>query len=288
MNNETDFCSETKEKPMKNLIKTALRKPCFFFSTFLFDPLELMHKFRALPFFFRNLVRYRRQNRNESFNVEFGEIWYRSYDRFATAGIVQEHYFYQGLWAARFLFDNHVRKHVDVGSCLDGFIAHILPFCEVTYVDIRPIELQLKGFDFVRGSIKNIPFDDNSIENLTCLHVIEHIGLGRYGDPVDPDGYLAAARELTRVLSPGGTLLLSVPVGRERLCFDAHRIFAPQTIKDIFSGLELVEFSLIADKANGVLRNASFDDARSCNYGCGLFVFKKASTRISRAFGISK
>jgi SAM-dependent methyltransferase len=164
---------------------------------------------------------------------------------------------------------------VDVASRLDGFVAHLLPFCHVTYVDLRPLTGTAPGLTFQQGSILDLPFAENSIISLSCLHVIEHVGLGRYGDPLMPDGYSVAAAELARVLKPGGTLYLGTPVGREHLCFDAHRVFDPLTIVECFSGLELVEFSLIDDAGFSVIPNAPFELARACNYGCGLFKFVK-------------
>ncbi|MEJ2672824.1 MAG: DUF268 domain-containing protein [Deltaproteobacteria bacterium] len=153
--------------------------------------------------------------------------------------------------------------------------AHILPFCEVIYVDIRPLNQDIEGFVFKQGSILNLPFDDNSIPSLSCLHVIEHIGLGRYGDPVEPDGYLQAARELVRVLQPGGIMLLGIPVGKERLCFDAHRIFDPQTVVKIFQPLVLEELRFIDDNGNMCSQDTTFQEAQEFRYGCGLFLFYK-------------
>lgn len=120
-----------------------------------------------------------------------------------------------------------------------------------------------------------MPFEDNSVISLSSLHVIEHIGLGRYGDSVNPEGWLLATKELSRVLAPGGRLLVSTPVGRERLCFDAHRIFDPETILKAFDQLTLKEFSLIDDQGQGIITNATINQARKCNYGCGLFVFER-------------
>ena len=256
-------------------IKELLKYPYYIFSFLLFDPLEKIKQFRALPIFVGNLLRYQSLNQNPSFDFHFKDLWYRTFDRFDVAGVATGQYFHQDLWAARILFDRKIKKHVDVGSRIDGFIAHILPFCEVTYVDLRPIDAKLNGFEFKQGSIVEMPFEDENVPSLSCLHVIEHIGLGRYGDPVNPDGYLQAAKELVRVLQPGGILLLGTPVGRERLCFDAHRIFAPQTVVNAFQPLVLEEMQFIDDYGNMCSLDTTFAEAQEFRYGCGLFLFRK-------------
>lgn len=260
---------------MRPLVKRLLRGPHYWFSILMFDPLEIIRKYQALPHFVRNWRDYRRMNGNSSFRIQLREVWYRAHDRYATAGTAYGHYFFQDLWAAQRLYDVKVNEHVDVGSRMDGFVAHILLFCRVTYVDIRPMAFAWDRFEFRRGSITCMPFSDNSVRSLSCLHVIEHIGLGRYGDPVDPNGYLEAAAELSRVLAPGGRLLLGTPVGRERICFDAHRVFDPESVVRAFPGLSLSEFSLIDDGGRGIITGASFEQARRCEYECGLFVFEK-------------
>lgn len=245
------------------------------FCSLFFNPREMFNKWRGVPYFACNLLRYHRLNNGGAFCLRLSDIFYSSHDRFGGAGSTQGHYFWQDLWAARYLYEHRVTNHVDVGSRLDGFVGHILPFCKVRYFDLRPLRERIEGLEFVQSSILAIPLQDNSVPSLSCLHVIEHIGLGRYGDPVDPDGYLRAAKELSRVLGPDGTLLISTPVGRQRVCFDAHRIFDPQMVVRAFSGLNLVAFSLIDDKGMGLLAEASFEEARGCTYGCGLFVFTK-------------
>ena len=104
-----------------------------------------------------------------------------------------------------------------------------MPF---VFVDYRPLRAIMQGFQPIGGDLTRLPFATHSISSLSCLHVIEHIGLGRYGDPIDPLGTAKAAAELERVLRPNGRLLLTTPVGRERVQFNAHRIFAPATIPD--------------------------------------------------------
>jgi len=138
---------------MNERIKKLLRRPYCLFGYYFFDPLQKIRIIKGFPFFVRNLLRYNRLNRNKAFAFRLSEVWCCSHDRFSQAGAVQGHYFYQDLWAARILFDRNTNEHVDVGSRVDGFIAHILPFCRVYYVNIRPLNAQLKGFEICQGSI---------------------------------------------------------------------------------------------------------------------------------------
>jgi hypothetical protein len=249
------------------------------FSSLFFDPTATLRKWRALPYFIGNVREYRRLQRkadNPNFSLSWPNIYFMTQDRFQQASSAGRDYFFQDLWAAKHIYRSGIREHVDVGSRIDGFVAHILPFCQVTYVDLRPLSACVDRLDVRRGSVLEMPFTDSSVPSLSCLHVIEHVGLGRYGDPVNPAGYKLAAIELTRVLAVGGSLLLGAPVGKERLCFDAHRIFDPETLVAVFSGLDLQEFSLIDDQGRTITVNASFREAQLCKYGCGLFRFVKS------------
>ncbi len=241
------------------------------------DPLLFLRRLRGLPAFLRHWMTYAAASTDPAFRIRVGEIWYSTSDQFAPAGTVRGHYFHQDLWAARTVHALGVARHVDIASRLDGFVAHVLPFAEVEYVDIRAVDAEVLGLSSRIGSVVALPYADQSVVSLSCLHVIEHIGLGRYGDPVNPTGHVAAARELARVLAPGGTLLIGTPVGRERLCFDAHRVFDPATIVSIFGALTLKSFALIDDRGAMVQEHATFDTARECEYGCGLFVFERPS-----------
>ena len=121
----------------------------------------------------------------------------------------------------------------------------------------------------------DLPFPDDSIDSLSCLHVIEHIGLGRYGDPIDPSGSIKAALELQRIVSRGGNLFLSVPIGRERVCFNAHRVHSAMTVLKLFPELTLLEFSFVDDEGL-YLEHQSVEAAIGLEYGCGLFHFHKS------------
>jgi len=132
----------------------------------------------------------------------------------------------------------------------------------------------LDGLECIRGNLLALPFADHSVISLSCLHVIEHIGLGRYGDPLDPEGTRNAARELVRVLTPEGNLFLAAPVGQPRLCFNAHRIHSAESIREMFAQLDLIEFSGIHDDGCYVER-VEMKEFRESEYACGLFWFKR-------------
>jgi hypothetical protein len=200
-------------------------------------------------------------------------------DRGDSAGSATGHYFHQDLWAARKVHAAGVAEHVDVGSRVDGFVAHVAAFTDVLYVDLRPLEA--KGHPHIKarvGTVLALPFDDRAVRSLSCLHVIEHVGLGRYGDPLDPGGSLKALKELQRVVAAGGDLYVGVPVGRERVCFNAHRVLSPGAVVRALDELDLVEFSAV-DDAGDLVRDAATADFERADYACGLFHFTRRSAR---------
>ncbi|WP_461572268.1 DUF268 domain-containing protein [Sulfuricaulis sp.] len=167
-------------------------------------------------------------------------------------------------------------KHVDISSSL-YFSGIVSAFVPIEFYDYRPAALHLDQLKSGPADLLALPFADDSIESLSCMHVIEHIGLGRYGDQLDPNGDLRAINELKRVLTPGGKLLIVVPVGQPKVVFNAHRIYSYEQVVSYFSGLDLMEFWLIPDTAEqgGLIRNASPELVAQQSWGCGCFLFTK-------------
>jgi predicted SAM-dependent methyltransferase len=130
----------------------------------------------------------------------------------------------------------------------------------------------------VAGNILALPFRDDAVPSLSCLHVAEHVGLGRYGDPLNPAGTRDAARELSRILAPGGSLYLSVPVGRSRVEFNAHRIHTPAQVIEMFPELELQSFSA-EDDAGEYIEDTDPAALSNASYACGMFWFRKPERR---------
>lgn len=187
-------------------------------------------------------------------------------------------YFYQAAWAMDSINISKPLEHADVGSDVK-FVAMLTSITKVKFVDIRPLNAHLENLECLGGSILNLPFENESVKSLSTLHVIEHVGLGRYGDPIDPLGAEKAGSELTRVLSVGGMLYVSLPIGTPRVQFNGLRTFSPSEVHEIFKGLTLVSSSLVDNHGNFhkeiELNDMSFDEHYGNDFALGCFVFKK-------------
>jgi SAM-dependent methyltransferase len=183
------------------------------------------------------------------------------------------HYTYHTAWAARVLAELRPERHVDIGSSL-MFIVSVSAFVPVDFYDYRPAPLGLSGLRSLAADLTSLPFADRSLRSLSCMHVVEHVGLGRYGDPLDPAGDLTAMRELQRVVAPGGSLLFVVPVGQPRVCYNAHRIYSYEQIVEAFAELRVRQFALIPDGGahrDGLILDADPHLVARQKYGCGCF-----------------
>ncbi|RSD35376.1 MAG: methylase [Methanohalophilus sp.] len=229
------------------------------------DPLKTYHAIKNTPRFLKTYLKFKR---NDSFYPILTD-----YD--SLAGSIRGHYFHQDLWAARKIYRHQPTEHVDIGSRIDGFVAHLLTFMPVTVIDVRHLNSDVKNLKFYQSDATKLKLKSNSIESISSLHAIEHFGLGRYGDPINENACYEAMLELSRVLKINGRLYFSVPIGIERVEFNAHRIFDPSTILNYFDHLELIEFSAVDD--NGLYHeNADPYYFSDCNFACGLFEFTKA------------
>ena len=236
----------------------------------LVEPGRLAGAPRAYARYLRERKRYSQLPGAEplSWDDDYPQLWDR-----VRASPYDSHYFFQDVWAAHRIAELKPAEHIDVGSRVD-LVGFLTALTAVVFVDIRPLEVDVPGLTSIAGSVLELPFADRSIASLSCLHVAEHIGLGRYGDPLDPDGTLKAVVELQRVLAPDGQLLFSLPVGEPRVEFNAHRILAPAAVVDAFTELALEEFSGV-DDAGHFARNRQLHELTGADYACGMFRLRR-------------
>jgi SAM-dependent methyltransferase len=191
-----------------------------------------------------------------------------------AAGGYDAQYLHQDFWAARRLYDNRPHQHVDVSSRVDGFVTSALVFCPIMMVDVRPFPASLPGLTFRQTDATRLPFEDSSVASISSLHAMEHFGLGRYGDALNPSGTIEALAELARVAAPGGRVYLGLPTGRTRVMFNAHRVLSPSLVLNTLAPLRLLSFAAVNDDGDfiPVADPADFENAFG---SCGLFELTK-------------
>jgi hypothetical protein len=198
------------------------------------------------------------------------------------AGTASGHYFHQDLLVASLIAKANPMRHIDVGSRIDGFVAHVACFREIEVLDVRSLEPT--GHDHIRFVQADLMKDDMSLceaaDSVSCLHAIEHFGLGRYGDSIDPNGHMVGFRNIVNIPKPGGTLYISFPIGdAPGVHFNAHRVFHPREILTWPGSdrLELIRFDFVDDGGKLQTDFPLLQALPSANYGCGIYTFRKRS-----------
>ena len=250
------------------------------------NPKVLQRSVRGLPPYLRDYREFKRQVAAHPTPLPEIAISPQLTDRHSGAGAASGHYFHQDLLVARRIFANGPVRHIDVASRFDGFVAHVAAFRAIEVLDVRPIDEVIPNVTFTQADLSAPvgPALRACTDSLSSLHAIEHFGLGRYGDPIDLDGHLKAIDNFHTMLSDGGTLYLSTPIGADRIEFNAQRVFAVQTLLDVLADRFAVEhFSYVGD--DGALREdveLTPAEARrifGCRFGCGIFeLTKRAGT----------
>ena len=223
----------------------------------------------------------KKQLKDNEVKIKFGKFIPVLTDFNDTAGVAKGHYFHQDLHVSQLIFKSNPVTHVDVGSRIDGFVSNVASFRKIKIIDIRPLISESNNIEFLQADLMNFNKSlENICDSLSCLHVIEHFGLGRYNDPIDINGHEKGFQNLTKLLKPNGKLYFSFPIGPQRIEFNAHRVFDIEYILNLINrNFKIITFSLVDDfgnlHTNQELNNFNITSNFDCNYGCGIFELRK-------------
>jgi len=244
------------------------------------DLVVLRNAIRGLSFYKNDFSQLKKQ-RGEDRTFALGKRFPILGERFTESGTMSGHYFHQDLLVARRIYENDPLKHVDIGSRTDGFVAHVAVFREIEIIDIRNQISKTNNIKFRRADLMELPQNMiNAYDSISSLHAIEHFGLGRYGDPVDYFGHLKALDNIYKILQTGGKFYFSVPIGPQRIEFNAHRVFSVKYLLGLFQDKYSIDnFSYVNDKGdmfeNVELSVSNIEDNFNCEFGCGIFEMTK-------------
>jgi len=236
---------------------------------------------RRLPGFLKSYQGIKNQAGREKQEFPFGKMYPCLQDAENESGVASGHYFHQDLHVAALVFRNNPVKHVDIGSRVDGFVAHVASFREIEVFDIRDLSNKIPNIHFRRFNLidENFALHDYC-DSLSCLHALEHFGLGRYGDEVNYNGHLIGWENIYKTIKKGGKFYFSVPMGPQRIEFNAHRVFSLHYLLSLIEKrYEIDSFSYVDDQGdlhrNVALEKNAVDKNFACNYGCGIFELSK-------------
>lgn len=121
-----------------------------------------------------------------------------------------------------------------------------------TTIDYNPIISRVNGLETV--SVEEFRLSPQKFDAAFSISSFEHDGLGKYGDPLDPDGDLKAMRNMKSMLLPGGLMYFAVPIGYDRLRFNDCRIYGDTRLPALLEGWEVVATFGMKDDATTATR----------------------------------
>jgi hypothetical protein len=269
------------DRPTSKRFRRFAKSACVWMLAFGFNPAAWRYAFRGLIVALKEYRILVRQNRKAGYPFRLHFSMPCLGDRYAPSGTASGHYFFQDFCVARKIFERCPDRHVDIGSRVDGFVAHVASFRDIEVFDIRPLTLHIPSIIFRQADLMRLdPAYRHCCDSLSCLHAIEHFGLGRYGDVIDLFGHVKGFECLGEIVKPGGVLYFSTPIGPERVDFNACRVFAVQTLLDLAKPrFDLTAFSYVDDAGNFhadvELTPDRIADNCGCDYGCGIFEFRR-------------
>lgn len=253
-----------------------LKKLIFAAKMIGFYPFETYSLLKGLPWYIKDYKKLKKQLKNVP-NFPITKFHPVLFERTSSSGVASGHYFHQDLLIAQNIYKAKPEKHVDIASRVDGFVAHVATFMPIEVFDIRTLEHQVENIKFVEVDLMNIDAKmENYTSSISCLHSIEHFGLGRYNDPIDAEGHLKGIDSIHRILKPGGTFYFSSPIGPQRIEFNAQRVFSLEYIIPILKQKFTIKNFSYVDDSGALYKNVELTEEAiksnlTCFNGCGIF-----------------
>ncbi len=252
-----------------------MKKILRYLGVFGIFPVVMVNGLRGIWYYIASYLLLQRQAKGWPIKIPNSMSYPCLNDRFDKSGVASGHYFHQDLYVASCIFKDNPKRHIDIGSRIDGFVAHVASFRMIEVFDIRSLKSTHGNIVFNQLDLSE-ELPDKYVactDSLSCLHAIEHIGLGRYGDKVDYMGHISALLNLVKMLTSHGKLYISMPIGPLRIEFNAHRVFSVEYLVSILSdaNLKVLKSSLVDDKGdfhNEVSLNKGMLNNFGCSYGC--------------------
>lgn len=219
-----------------------LRRLLYTLRVYGFDPINFFRSIRSTPRYIHNLIEFKSHQKVKTrFSLSPALL-----DFADSAGSARGHYFWQDLIAAQWVNEQNPRNILDIGSRVDGYVAHVASFRQIDILDVRPLNVDIPNVRTIladaQGDISHL---HNTYDLVSTLHALEHFGLGRYGDPLDPDGHVKGLLNASKCVKVGGHFILSFPVGANEIQFNSQRLLNVDWPLPYLSDFKMEKFILI-------------------------------------------
>ena len=105
-----------------------------------FDARKFLYSIKGSILYIKGFYKYYNQHKNSKIKFNKLKLFPILDDWFEVAGTAKGHYFHQDLIVAQQIYSANPKVHIDVGSRIDGFVAHVASFRTIKIIDIRPLE----------------------------------------------------------------------------------------------------------------------------------------------------
>jgi hypothetical protein len=245
----------------------------YFFSTKKKKKLTFLEILLYLPTWISDLNKLRWDARSKGVALNIKAAFPVPHNATENYVSINPHYFYQDIWVSQQMAAGKFQNCLDIGSRVDGFVSILLAMrMNLSLMDIRrPLVNWPQPVGFIRGDVANLVNGQlRDYDCISCLHVIEHIGLGKYGDLIDIEGPRNTAKSLHRAMGPGARLYISSPVSTHPgIVFNGGRHLALDEFESMFTslGFSLINRAFVSDKPE-LLVNPALSSLGQIKYGC--------------------